>query len=96
MPMLNGTHRYNTAIAADADQNPALRAVAYWSDLLELLPPGTVVSDALHDRYMTIVRSIERDQYFELRGFVDAVAVMYGMDKANFEWLCDAFDWVLA
>lgn len=53
----------------------------------------------LRARYMMLVDCLfdEGDvQLIELRGWVDGAACAIGTDPANFEWLHDAFEWVLA
>lgn len=97
MPIVNGQHRYHTAIAAEQGYSFKHRADCLWRDLWDFCPEENKPSaPGLLEAYQECVDCIEEEEGRSelLRGFVLAVAVMHGISKEDQGWLSDAWEWV--
>lgn len=97
MPIINGQHRYHTALAAECGLDFKARAEKLWLDLWDFCPADSKPSmPGLGEAYFELVDCIDEEERRAelLRGFVLAVAVMHGMSKEDQGWLSDAWEWV--
>jgi len=93
---------YKTFSAHRSGCDKQFIAQAYFDDFVEIcdLPQTLLYSQimSMRNRYMMLVDCLfdEGDvELIELRGWIDGAACALGTDPANFEWLHDAFEWVL-
>ncbi|CAN7583232.1 hypothetical protein LJR071_004167 [Pseudomonas sp. LjRoot71] len=93
---------YKTFSAYESGCSKRFIAEAYFDDFVEIcdLPQTLLHSQimSMRTRYMMLVDCLfdEGDvELIELRGWIDGAACALGTDAANFEWLHDAFEWVL-
>ncbi|MNG24259.1 hypothetical protein D3C84_1089660 [compost metagenome] len=93
---------YKTFSAYQEGCSKEFIAKCYFDDLVEICDFPQKLSFAevqrLRSRYLMLVECAFDGgdvELVELRGWVDGVACFYGTDSGNFEWLHDAFEWVL-
>lgn len=93
---------YKTFSAHKAGCNKQFIAEAYFDDFVEICDlPQTLPYEqimAMRTRYMMLVECLfdgGNVELIELRGWVDGAACALGTDRENFDWLHDAFEWVL-
>lgn len=93
---------YKTFSAYESGCSKRFIAEAYFDDFIEICDlPQTLTANhilCLRTRYMMLVGCLfdEGDvELIELRGWVDGAASALLVDANIFEWLHDAFEWVL-
>ncbi|MCY1360152.1 hypothetical protein D9M69_467640 [compost metagenome] len=101
MPIINGQHRYHVAVAADEKQSPLYRALAFWSDLIELNVDADVQlpSKAIENLSRTWAQMSTDYQHGdvtieELRGFAQAFTSAAGFSVELSSYAQDAFEWI--
>lgn len=101
MPIINGQHRYHVAVAADEGRSKLYRALAFWSDLIELnieadceLPTKAIENLSRTWAQMSTDYQHGDVSIEEMRGFAQAFTSAAGFSAELSSYAQDAFEWI--